>query len=164
MVRRSLREASLISKTPFLCMVVALCAGCGGATAASELTVATPATNISADDSSFRIVSGAVVALPFYSQCAALPASPDGYKKLHDVRRVHVQVEGMDLYGVLAICKLPRGATGPASRAYRLQVPHEYIAATEGGRVSVVFEAVDVKGAPTEHPAWELWLSRSPLQ
>ena len=144
-------------------MVVALCAGCRGATVASELTVATPATNIAADDSSFRVVSDQVVAPPFYSHCAALPASPDGYKKLRDARRVHVQVEGMDLYGVLAICNLPHGATGPASRAYRLQVPHEYVAATEGGRVSVVFEAVDVNGMPTQHPAWELWLSRSPL-
>jgi hypothetical protein len=150
-------------KISIVCAAPVLCAACGGAGPTAPLTIASPATTIATDDSSFRAASGEVMDPPYYSHCAPLPTNPEGYKKLRDARRVHVQAEGVDLYGVLAICRLPRGATGPASRAYRLQVPHEYVAATEGGRVSVVFESVDVHGAPSEHPAWELWLSRSPL-
>ncbi len=104
---------------------------------------------------------------PFRVECKNAPLVPDDYKQALAAGAQHarIKVPQIDepLYGVLALCDMPSEAKGPASRAFRIQIPTEYVNATEGGRVSVVFEEVDVPGAEQTHTSWQLYLSRSPF-
>jgi hypothetical protein len=77
----------------------------------------------------------------------------------HYVKRVTVKVGQMKLFGILALCGIPPNSTGPAARAYRIQVPQEYVDATSEGRVSVVFEKLNTGGT-----SWVLWLSQEPFR
>lgn len=68
------------------------------------------------------------------------------------------------LFGVLALCRVHNSATGAASRAYRIQVPQEYVEATTDGRVSVVWEPSGATNDDMRDAAsWILWLSREPF-
>jgi hypothetical protein len=112
---------------------------------------------------------------PFRVGCKDLPLTPDDYKQALKLgaKRVRIKVPQLDppLFGVLSLCRMPDGASGPGSRAHRIQVPDSYVDATDGGRVSVVFEEVDNYGGcgeqPCPHPgkttSWQLFLSRSPF-
>lgn len=71
------------------------------------------------------------------------------------VQRVRVVLEDRKLWGILMLCGIPTNSTGPASRAYRIEVPDTYVEATSGGRVSMVFEHLN-----NDRLSWVLWLSR----
>jgi hypothetical protein len=114
------------------------------------------------DDTPFVIADKESKA-PFEVACKALPLTPDDYKQALDngAARVRVKVPQLDapLYGVLALCRMPHAAKGPGSRAHRVQVPSNYVDATDGGRVSVVFEEVSTDGDAVT--SWQLFLSRT---
>jgi hypothetical protein len=118
---------------------------------------------IAAEDGSFRISAGAPF-LPPFSQgdgCVAKPTAQNAAAGLASgARPVVVTLEGgRRLYGLLSLCGAPPSAKGPATRSYQLQVPSEYIEATSGGRVSVVYEPFSSSSVPAQ--AWILWLSET---
>ena len=109
---------------------------------------------------------------PFYADNCVVRATPENYDIAleNGARRVRVVVPGREapLFGVLALCRTHPDARGPATRMYLIQVPAARVAATAGGRISVVFE-------PTNHQqsyadgrhafdAWQLWLSEVPFR
>jgi len=55
-------------------------------------------------------------------------------------------------YGVLALCKIHKSAEGPASRAYNVQVPAQFLEKARDGFVSVVGEKVAVARYSWETP------------
>jgi len=71
------------------------------------------------------------------------------------------------LYGILDFLSVPSATKGAVARSMLLQVPPEYVEATSGGRISMVYEpsgvTVKLGGVECESPAWVLWLSREPL-
>jgi hypothetical protein len=76
---------------------------------------------------------------------------------------VRVTVPSLDkpLYGLLVLCGIVPSGGGPDSRAYRIQVPQDYVDATSEGRVSVVYAQYNApEGALT---SWALFLSREPF-
>ncbi len=126
---------------------------------------------IAAADGSFTLTPGAEFAVPY----AAGPASPrictaestDIPAEAFEVgRRVEVTVEGRaePLHGLLVFCDVPDSATGPGSRSYLVRIPPDFVAATSGGRVSVVFEPAGARGGSREYKGWILWLAEYPLR
>ena len=81
-------------------------------------------------------------------------------------RRVRVHVPGRReaLYGLLSLCGAPPDATGPATRNYQIESPQSYVDATNGGRVSVVFEPHQGQWAYGEPKSWILWLAQAPFE
>jgi len=85
--------------------------------------------------------------------------------------RVRVTAPGLakPLYGKLYLARMPSNsrikATGPASRSYQLEIPEHYVEAAKGGKVSVVFEKVDLvlDGKNLVGVSWALWLSDLPF-
>ncbi len=80
-------------------------------------------------------------------------------------RQVRVTVPGQSnkLYGVLHFARMHRAATGPGTRSYLIQIPQQYVDAARDGRVSVVYETVDIAGG-LKQSAWTLWLSDLPIE
>jgi hypothetical protein len=139
---------------------------------APAISVQTPGVTIEADDGAFAIGS-APVQSPFDmgASCLTNPATTNlELAEGQGARRVIIKLppelaevaDGQtQLHGVLAICGVPPGTAGAASRHYLVQVPENRIAQTAGGRVSLVYEPfVDDSG---DRKAWMLWLSRTPL-
>lgn len=125
--------------------------------------VATDGVTITAEDNSFRLTAGQPFTPPFSQgdNCLLAPASDNyGQAIATGARPVVIDLaNGRRLYGLLSLCGAPVTATDPATRSYRIQVPEDYIAATSGGRVSMVFEPF-TSGAPSAK-AWILWLSET---
>jgi hypothetical protein len=125
--------------------------------------VVTPDVEILAEDGSFKLVSGKSFIPPFYTNDCLTKANTSNYARAEQMgaRRVIVRVPGMDkpLHGILALCEVHPRATGPATRSYQIQVPAQYVEATAGGRVSVVYEITNYR----DFDAWQLWLSRVPF-
>lgn len=144
--------------------------------------IATPNVTITAEDNSFTLVSGTEFKPPFqvntsnmiakiikkYRKGGSAVMREDYGEFLNEgARRVMVNVAGKQLYGVLSLNTMLDGAYGPASRMYQIEIPQEYIAGASGGRVSVVFENVDVqdpKHGSLTAQAWILWLSDMPIR
>lgn len=126
-------------------------------------TVATPGAVIEAEDGSFRLVAGERFTTPFNQgdECLLKPAADNYEQAVHTgARPVRILLgDGRTMYGLLSLCGAPAGATGPATRSYEIQVPESYIAATSGGRVSVVYEPFT--SGKMGAKAWILWLSES---
>lgn len=129
--------------------------------------VRSPGVIIQALDGSFEMRAGEMWSPPFDqgADCVLQPSADPGPGLRSGAKQVSVQVPGREqpLYGLLSLCGAPPGATGPATRVYQIEVPQAYVDATEGGRVSVVFEphqAAYDYGTPM---AWILWLSQYPL-
>jgi hypothetical protein len=88
-------------------------------------------------------------------------------------RKIMISYPGRDkpLYGVLLLCDIYPGSTGPASRSYQIQVPQQYVDAASNGRVSVVYEKLnspqngkrDSGGKIISTKSWVLWLSDMPF-
>ena len=148
--------------------------GCGGSATpvntiqtgvtAPSGTLATPGVLIISDDRSFQIQPGGMFNTPYAGACPQNPTTENyGEAESTGARRVRIAFPGLaePLYGVLHFCTIHPGFHGSASRSYRLEVPEEYVRATDGGRVSVVFERYDHAGVT--HPAWVLWMSREPM-
>lgn len=127
-----------------------------------EGVVATPGVSIWAADSSFRFDAGTPFRTPFVSQRCVKVATAENYGLARQIgaEPVVVQVPGLPqpLYGLLALCRVPNFATGPATHSYRIEVPQSYVDATTGERVSTVYETTNWD----DYPAWQLWLSRTP--
>ncbi len=133
--------------------------------------VATKGVRVVAEDGSFELTAEKPFEPPFHqgATCLVEPIAENSEQgEITGARRVRVYVPAADakeqvLYGLLSLCGAPPDATGAATRRYALQVPQSYIDATEGGRVSVVYEPfVDLtRGNPSK--AWILWLSQTPF-
>jgi hypothetical protein len=127
--------------------------------------VATPGIEILAEDGTFRLYTGQMFTPPFTlgDRCVLDPTADNaGVGLANGAKPVIVKLaDGRQLYGLLALCGAPSSATGPATRSYEIQVPEEYIAATAGGMVSVVFEPFTQSTLGAK--AWILWLSQTTL-
>ncbi len=126
--------------------------------------LATPNVLIISDDRTFQIRPNQLMPTPFAGQCPAAPDTQNyGEAEHYGARRVRVAYPGLaePLYGVMSFCTIADGFHGSASRSYRVEVPEAYVQATEGGRVSVVFEHYPWETGT--RPAWVLWLSREPM-
>jgi hypothetical protein len=105
------------------------------------------------------------------ANCVAAPSAENAQEgESTGARRVSVHLpaaeggEEVVLHGLLSLCGVPPTATGAATRRFGLQVPQEYVEATSGGRVSVVYEPfLDTAGAALDSKAWILWLSSTPF-
>jgi hypothetical protein len=129
-------------------------------------TLVTSQTVIVAEDHSFTITAGATFNSPFWTKDCPLIGTPENFPfgESLGARRVRVSYPGLTepLYGVLSLCPIQPGAGGPSSRSYQIEIPQSYVAATEGGRVSVVFEPYNLLNGRSA-AAWILWLSRAPF-
>lgn len=127
-------------------------------------TVATPDVEIMAENGSFVLVAGSPFTTPASIQCRPNPA-PENYgdAEAAGATRVRVRYPGLatPLYGIIAFCQIADSYRGSASRSYRVEVPQSYVDATDGGRVSTVFEQYTVDNVVM--PAWILWLSRESM-
>jgi hypothetical protein len=129
-------------------------------------TLDTPGVMIDAVDNSFHFKTGDTFPPPFASRnCPILPIGSEEFSKARVYGAVPVRVTYPNLpaplYGLLAFCQIPAAASGPGSRRYMVQIPNEYVAATDGGRISVVYELAEYP--PNGIPNWVLWLSRAPF-
>jgi hypothetical protein len=132
--------------------------------------VVVPDTTIAAEGGHFKLATNQLFVPPFYGSevCSDAP-TPENYSAYEHkgAQRVVVQMPNMKLYGILQLCPVEAGYQGPASRLYRIEVPNSFVEATEGGRVSVVFEAYPASGffgwMKSKRHAWILWLSREPI-
>jgi hypothetical protein len=128
--------------------------------------VATDGVTVTAEDNSFAYETNRYFAPPFaVDRCPQLPIGVEEFSKAEKkgARRVRVKYPNMPepLFGLLMFCKVPKAATGPGSRSYRIQIPDSYVQATDGGRISVVYEEVETPNKQVVN--WVLWLSRVPL-
>jgi hypothetical protein len=130
----------------------------------TQASLASDRVAIVAEDRSFVIQPGQLMSTPFHSGCPRMPTT-DNYPdaEAQGARRVRVVYPGVTdpLYGILSFCMISDQFHGSASRSYRLEVPQSYVDATEGGRMSVVFEQYGLNNQ--DYPAWILWLSREPI-
>ena len=99
-----------------------------------------------AEDGSFEIAPGKSVTSPFTSVACPSEGTTKQYAaaEAFGARRVRVYVSQLEepMYGILALCPIPPGTTGPVSRSYQIQIPQEYIDATTDGRASIVYESL----------------------
>jgi hypothetical protein len=106
---------------------------------------------------------------PFHTTHCSPNASTNTYTAAlrQGAKRVRVYTPGreMPLFGVLALCRVPTHATGPASRMYLVRVPADRVARATDGRVSLIFEPVTLTGGPAapQAHAWQLWISDAPM-
>ena len=140
--------------------------GCAGLKTPANGVVATEGVTVSAEDSSFVYETNKYFNTPFaVDWCPTLPIGVDEYTKAEKkgAKRVRVKYPNLaePLFGLLLFCKVPKSATGPGSRSYRIQVPDNYVQATDGGRISVVYEEVEASSKQVVN--WVLWLSRTPF-
>ena len=102
---------------------------------------------------------------PHTTDCPTVPVTPSDASRVANAGGIAVRVKVPQLpeplYGVLALCAMDESARGPASRAYRIQVPDEYVTATDDGRATVVYEEVETSSSG--HTSWQLYLSRVPF-
>jgi hypothetical protein len=150
----------------FVLPALALIAGCATVTAPATSVVTTEGVTISAADSSFAFQANKPIGTPFaITKCPKLPIGVDesGLVEQMGGKRVRITYPGVaePLHGVLLLCKIPKSAVASDEAAYRIQVPKSYVDATEGGKISMVFEAV---GAGEEKAlSWILYISRTPF-
>jgi hypothetical protein len=134
--------------------------------------VLTQGVRIAAVDGSF-VLTEAPFDSPFSqgASCVAAPSAENAHEgESTGARRVSVHLPAAEeggeviLHGLLSLCGVPPTATGAATRRFGLQVPQEYVDATSGGRVSVVYEPfLDGAGTALQSKAWILWLSSTPF-
>jgi hypothetical protein len=142
-------------------------------------TLATEGVTIRAADGSFTLTAGQRFTPPYQNRCYDLRADQrsalqgditEAFATGDELgaRRVLVDVPGREqpLLGLLLLCDMADSATGAGARSYHIEVPGEYVSAASGGRVSVVFEHVQVnapeQGLYTWY-GWILWLSDQPF-
>ena len=144
-------------------------AGCVGEPVAppapdKATTVVTPGVAVVAQDSAFVIKNDLVTPMYANGYCDELKPTTENFGEYIGEGRAGVPVRvaypGLKepLYGLLLLCRLPYGYSGAASRSYRIEIPQNFVDATEGGRMSVVYEPFTFE--EQEHTAWALWLSR----
>jgi hypothetical protein len=129
-------------------------------------TIGTPGVVIAAGDPQFTIQSGQVFQTPFWCNHENIDRTAAGFTQALQAggKRVQVTYPGLQepLNGVLCFYPVHNDCTGPAARSYLIQIPPEYVTATEDGRASVVFELTPGPEGK-DWTAWALWLSRQPL-
>jgi hypothetical protein len=131
-------------------------------------TVGTPGVVIASGDQQlpFTLQPGPAFQTPFFCNHENIDRSAAGFTQALQAggKRVMVSYPGLQqkLYGVLCFYPVHNDCTGPGARSYLLQVPPEYVTATEDGRASVVFELTPGP-ENTDWTSWALWLSRQPL-
>jgi hypothetical protein len=157
--------------TALCCVLLDACAPVPDAWKKVELAqLSTPDVVIEAKDGSFKLASGQVNT-PFWAHDCPARATPENYDlgvKL-GAQPVWVHYPGHDkpLHGLLSFCRIHPSIQGPVARLYDIRVPQEYIAATDAGRISVVFEPSGYSAAfqdgSSNVPAWVLWMSQMPF-
>ena len=129
-------------------------------------TIGTPGVVIASGDPQFTIQAGQVFQTPFQCDHENIDRSAAGFTQALQAggKRVTVTYPGLQqpLHGVLCFYPVHNDCTGPAARSYLIQIPPEYVTATEDGRASVVFELTPGPDGK-DWTAWALWLSRQPL-
>lgn len=129
--------------------------------------ILTEGIKIQSSDGSVMGESGEAFVPPFASTCMGGKLTGDHYKQAlaNGARRVRIKSSNYTgkFYGVLALCRLPPNVTGVGARRYGLIVPDDYLEATVGGQISVLYEYV----SSTSHGevySWQLWLSREAFE
>jgi hypothetical protein len=159
------------SKLAIQLVIGILALSIGGGCAPSWISVpdgviATEAVTIASIDGSWKISSNTRFHPPFYSNDCPDTPTTDNYAEGEGwgASRVMVWYPGFTepLFGLLSLCKVSPYYKGAASRSYQIDVPKQYIDATDGGRISVVYEQYPW-AAGRNLPAWILWLSRTPF-
>lgn len=138
---------------------------------APRVSVFTPGVVLTADDGAFTLdESGGPAPLDLGSGCSRPGTEDVDFFVLAGAARVTVTLSPelatsadgeATLYGLLAVCGVPPGSSGPATREYGIQVPANRVEQTSGGRVSVVYE--EFAGGASPDVAWVLFLSRRPF-
>jgi hypothetical protein len=130
--------------------------------------LATPQSEISAEDGSFTIKSGERFTPPFQVDMWNKPIKPaqivsEWRTALQlGAKRVRVKTGRNVLYGVLLLNYHTESVRGPGSYNYRIEIPEKFIKEAYGGNVSVCYEMVEWEkpGAPNQKWfSWVLWLS-----
>lgn len=131
---------------------------------------------IAAEDGSFTLNGGQTFSTPF----SAFIWNGSYYSKLFSTnltsrfstalqlgaKKVRVNVNGRDLYGVLLFSKVNQYAYGPGARSYLIKIPQGRVKEARHGNISVVYEKVKwqrghyYKG---QYYSWILWLSATPF-
>lgn len=144
------------------------CAACGSSWRQIPTgMVSTQGLSVEAGDHSFALRGGEYFRTPYWNDCFLNP-SADDFRRAYlagarSVSVTHPAYSGR-LHGLMMFCRLHPDARGPTSRLYQVVVSPQYVAETEGGRISVVYELSSVQeDEGTWWPAWILWLSREPF-
>ncbi len=131
--------------------------------------VHTNGVTIRSAEGSFQLQAGAHAVTPFSS--ADCPEEPDTSNYVLAIQAggqaVWVDIPGrpQPLAGILLFCDVPETATGPATRMHLVRIPDQYVEATAGGRMSVVYEPLMARvGFEQKKVAtWILYLSEHPV-
>ncbi len=154
----------LVKSLATLFLLVGLLSGCGGKIVKNAV-IATEGVTIRAVDDSFMWRSGETINPPKSLQESwSKKDIPDASNPCEKCTKVRVAVPGRstELYGRIKFYKMHKKASGPGSRLYYIQIPQSYVDEAEGGRISVVYELVEV-GGRTKQAGWVLWLSDRPF-
>ena len=117
-------------------------------------------------DGLFQLRAGAQAPTPFASpDCPETPDTTNYQLAIQaGARAVWVDMPGP----TSAACRHPallrrarQSATGPAARMHLVRIPDQYVDATAGGRMSVVYEPLMADGRNI--PTWMLYLSEHPV-
>lgn len=110
--------------------------------------VVTPGLTIQGDG--IKLASGQAFTPSFEVDCQNLHADPVEFKKALQLgaRNVTIRKQGekAPFYGVLALCKVHKSATGPAARGYNIQIPPDRFDKARGGLISTVGESTTIAG------------------
>lgn len=80
-------------------------------------------------------------------------------------KKVTILENGKTYYGVLALDDADERGFGPALKSYKIIIPKPYFDATEGGKISLVYEYYHIKdealfdNSDIKKYSWMLWLS-----
>lgn len=194
-LRRAL-AASLVAATLAGCVTPGGTSGSGSGGQSADFRMLErgsldPAGIVIEEPGGFKLTGGQAFTPTFGIDCTKLSFAADGWRDAVDAgaRKVLIRIPGrpQPYGGVLALCKVHKSATGPASRSYALIVPSDRIAAARDGLVSSVGEYVPVQRNPSlealgglgallapppsaygpsaqisQDNAWILWLSDKP--
>jgi hypothetical protein len=127
--------------------------------------------SIEAIDGSFKL-SGEFEA-PFKSRAHLHSLNANGNKLLSmyrhalsfDAKKVKIDYRGKTLYGVLALDGIDGHGYGIGTTSYKIIIPEAYVKASEGGKISVVYEYYHIEdynmsdNSNIKKYSWVLWFS-----
>jgi hypothetical protein len=134
-----------------------------------QALIHTSGVTIRSADGAFQLQAGAQAATPFSSPDCPQEPDTSNYELAIQAgaRAVWVDLPGrpQPLAGILLFCDVPMSATGPASRLHLVRIPDQYVDATAGGRMSVVYEPMVARVGYEEKKVatWMLYLSENPV-
>jgi hypothetical protein len=166
-LRRAQRLVVGISTLAIGTMGMILFLACAPWISVPEGVLVTEGVTVSSPDGSWKVHGNSRFRPPFYSNfCTSKPTTTNYIEgERLGGRRVRISYPGLSepLYGLLSLCKVSPDYKGAASRSYQIDVPKQYVDATDSGRISVVYEEYPLNAEGEKMPAWILWLSRTPF-